>query len=219
MAEIDLIPPDYRAWLDQQAVVKQYGIGIAAFSALIIIAAVLLGQLSDTEQSRAMQLKSDNAITQQQQAQLQTLKDQRAEYERQWSLLRGLRAGAAVDDIFAIIDESIVAGELWFLDWSFRRSGVIVDGEKRGVETGYFIIVADGADPATGHDLEVETHMTISGQANDHQALSKFVRALFEQQDIKDVNVQRTSRTDYANGRVIDFDLTVVLNSASGELS
>lgn len=219
MAEIDLIPVDYRVWLNQQAIVKKYAISIAALSVVTIIAGMLLGQLANREQSKALQLKSDNAITQQQQLQLQELKDQRAEYERQWSLLRGLRAGAAVDDIFSLIDESLVAGELWFLDWSFRRSGVIVDGEKRGVETGYFIIVAEGADPASGQDLEIETHMTISGQASDHQALSKFVRALFEQQDIKDVNVQRTSQTDYANGRVIDFDMTVVLNSASRDLS
>jgi len=219
MTEIDLIPLDYRTWLSQRAIVRKYSIALATLSVVIIIASILLGQLASREQGRAMQLKSDNAITQQQQLQLQQLKDQRAEYERQWSLLRGLRAGAAVDDIFSLIDESLVAGELWFLEWSFRRSGVIVDGERRDVATGYFIIVADGTDPAASHELEVETHMIIRGQASDHQALSKFVRALFEQRDIKDVNVQRTSQTDYANGRVIDFDLTVVLNSASSELS
>jgi len=94
---------------------------------------------------------------------------------------------------------------------------VNVDGEQRGVETGYFIIVSEDADPFANPDLEVETHMTIHGQAKDHQALSKFVRALFEQQDIKDVNVQRTSQTNYANGRAVDFDMTVVLNSAFKE--
>jgi hypothetical protein len=215
MAEIDLIPADYRAWLEQQAVVKKYGISICALGFVIIVAAMLLGRSADQGQTRAMKLKSDNAITEQQQQQLQELKDQHAEYERQWSLLRGLRAGAEVDDIFSLIDESLVAGDLWFLDWSFRRSGVIVDGENRGVDTGYFIIVTDGSEG----DLEIETLMSIRGQASDHQALSKFVRALFEQQDIKDVNVQRTSQSDYADGRVVDFDLTVVLNSASRDLS
>jgi hypothetical protein len=39
------------------------------------------------------------------------------------------------------------------------------------------------------------------------------VRSLFEQPDIKDVSVQRTSLTNYANGRVVSFDLTIVLNS------
>jgi Tfp pilus assembly protein PilN len=218
-AEIDLIPVDYRDWLRRHSVIKQYTISLLLVAALVIAASLYLERATSGAQAQAAQLKSDNAITQQQQSQLQQLKDQRAEYERQWSLLRGLRAGAAVDDIFALIDDSLVAGDLWFLDWSFRRSGVIVDGERRGVETGYFIIVDENTDPQAGKNLEIETHMTIRGQANDHQALSRFVRALFEQQDIKDVSVQRTSQTDYANGRVIDFDLTVVLNSASEELS
>lgn len=214
MADIDLIPNDYRNWLGQQSVVRRYGTVFVALNVLIIVAAVVFGQMSERARADVSRLKSENAITQQQQTQLQQLEDQQSEYERQWSLLRGLRAGAAIDDIFTLIDESIISGDLWFLDWSFRRAGVIVDGEQQGVETGYFIIVADNADPFANPDLEVETHMTIHGQAKDHQALSKFVRALFEQQDIKDVNVQKTSQIDYANGRAVDFNMTVVLNSA-----
>lgn len=214
MADIDLIPNDYRNWLGQQSVVRKYGTVFVALNVLIIVAAVVFGQMSERARADVSRLKSENAITQQQQTQLQQLEDQQSEYERQWSLLRGLRAGAAIDDIFTLIDESIISGDLWFLDWSFRRAGVIVDGEQQGVETGYFIIVADNADPFANPDLEVETHMTIHGQAKDHQALSKFVRALFEQQDIKDVNVQKTSQIDYANGRAVDFNMTVVLNSA-----
>ena len=217
MAEIDLIPNDYRNWLGQQSLVRKYVAAFASLNILLLVAAVGIGQMAEQSRERALQLKSANAITQQQQMQLQQLKDQENEYERQWSLLRGLRAGAAIDEIFTLIDRSLVAGDLWFLEWSFRRAGVIVDGEQRGVETGYFIIVSEDSDPFADPDLEVETHMTIHGQARDHQALSKFVRALFEQEDIKDVNVQKTSQTDYANGRAVDFDMTVVLNSTFKE--
>ena len=217
MADIDLIPNDYRNWLGQQSLVRRYVILFAVINVLLLVASVGFGQMAQRSQHQALQLKSENAITQQQQMQLQQLKDQQNEYERQWSLLRGLRAGAAIDDIFTLIDRSLIAEELWFLEWSFRRAGVIVDGEQRGVETGYFIIVSEETDPFADPALEVETHMTIHGQARDHQALSKFVRALFEQDDIKDVNVQKTSQTDYANGRAVDFDMTIVLNSAYKE--
>ena len=214
MADIDLIPVDYRNWLSQQALVRKYVIGFVLLNLLIFGTGLLLGYSARQAEAKVLRLKTDNAITQQQQLQLQQLKDQEAEYQRRWSLLRGLRAGAAIDDIFTLIDRSLIAGDLWFLEWSFRRAGVIVDGQQRGIETGYFIIVDEESNPLADPDLEVETHMTIHGQAKDHQALSKFVRALFEQSDIKDVNVQRTSQTDYANGRVVDFDLTIVLNSA-----
>lgn len=215
MAEIDLIPVDYRDWLARKATVMKYAIALVLINAVIVAVGLLIGNLAERQQDRALVLKTENAITQQQQAQLQQLRDQQTEYERRWSLLRGLRAGAAIDDIFSLIDRSIISGDLWFLDWSFRRAGVIVDGEQRGVETGYFVIVSEDDDALASKDLSVATHMTIHGQAKDHQALSKFVRALFEQPDIKDVNVQKTSQTSYGNGRVVDFNMTVVLNSAS----
>ena len=217
MTDIDLIPVDYRNWLDQQSVVRRYLVGLMLVNLLVVTAGLTLGYSAKQAQARVTELKTASAITQQQQAQLEQLRSQEEEYERRWSLLRGLRAGAAIDEIFSLIDRSLNAGDLWFLDWSFRRAGVVVDGQPRGVETGYFVIVADDDDPFAAADLEVETHMNIHGQARDHQALSRFVRALFEQRDIKDVNVQRTSQTDYANGRVVEFDLTIVLHSALRE--
>ncbi|MDH5500858.1 MAG: PilN domain-containing protein [Gammaproteobacteria bacterium] len=216
MSEIDLIPVDYRDWLSRRATLLKYAATLLTMNILILAAGLLLASMTSRQQAHAATLKTENAITQQQQTQLQQLREQQLEYERRWSLLRGLRAGAAVDDIFTLIDRSIVAGDLWFLDWSFRRAGVIVDGEQRGVETGYFVIVAERTDPIAREDLSVETHMAIHGQAKDHQALSKFVRALFEQPDIKEVNVQKTIQVNFGDGRVVDFHLTVVLKSASG---
>ena len=217
MADIDLIPVDYREWLARQTLLRNYGAALGALIVMLVIAGAALGHYSNQAEARVLQLKAESAITQQQQMQLEALREQQTEYERRWSLLRGLRAGAAVDEIFTLIDRSIIAGDLWFLDWSFRRAGVIVDGQQRGVETGYFVIVAESDDPLAAPDLTVETHMTIRGQAIDHQALSKFVRALFEEPAISDVNVQRTSLTSYANGRVVEFDITVVLNSTYRE--
>lgn len=214
MADIDLIPHDYRIWIGQQSMLRRYATGFVALNAMMILIGGGLHYLEGQAQGELLRVKSENALTQQQQAQLQQLTDQQIEYERQLSLLYGLRAGAAIDDIFAIIDRTLVVGELWFLDWSFRRAGVVVNGEPRGIETGYFIIVSEDGDALADQGLEVQTHMTIHGQARNHQSLSKFVRALFEEPDIRDVNVQKTSQTGYANRRVVDFAMTVVLNSA-----
>ncbi|MDJ0709614.1 MAG: PilN domain-containing protein [Woeseiaceae bacterium] len=214
MASIDLIPNDYRVWLSQRRTLRAAGIVLGATAALIFGGATAVGNAARASQQEAADLRVRNAITQQQQQDLQAMKAQQAEYERQWSLLRGLRAGAAVEDIFRIVDESLDGDKLWFVDWSFRRAGVIVDGEQRGVETGYFIIVSQEDGAPAEHDYAVETHMSIHGQAHDHQALSAFVRALFEQELIKDVSVQRTTRSDLGARRVVDFDITVVLNSS-----
>lgn len=212
MAEIDLIPQEYRTWLSQRAMMQRYGILFGACTLAVFVAGYFLSDATGRVRERVAALQSQNAITRQQQAELERLNAQQAEFEKQWSLLRSLRAGVAVEDIFQIIDRSLNGNELWFNDWTFRRAGVVVDGEQRGVETGYFIVVQ--ADGEVDGDWQVETHMTISGQAEDHQALSTFVRALFEQKDVRDVNVHKTSMINYGVGRVVDFDMTVVLNSA-----
>lgn len=213
MAELDLIPDDYRNRLKQRAELRQFAVLFAILNIVVLASAGAFGQLSKQASVRIQELKSQSAITEQQQLRLEALSAQQKEYEQRWSLLRGLRAGAAVEDIFRIIDRAIVNDDIWFENWSFRRAGVVVDGEARGVETGYFVVVPADGKPTETPEWQVETHMVLEGRALDHQALSTFVRALFEQPDIKDVSVQRTSLTDYANGRVVSFDLNIILNS------
>ena len=213
MAELDLIPEDYRRRLSRLGEIRQYTVAFAIVNLLVLASAGLFAHFSGIANDKIQALKTQSAITEQQQTQLEQLSSQQKEYERRWSLLRGLRAGAAIEDIFKIIDRAIVSNDLWFENWSFRRAGVVVDGETRGIETGYFVIVAEDGQVGENQDWQVETHMVLEGRALDHQALSTFVRALFEQPDIKDVSVQKTSLTDYANGRVVSFDLTIILNS------
>ena len=213
MAELDLIPQDYRNTLKQRAMSRHFLITFVILNLVVLGASGLIVHLSQQAEARIRELKSQSAITEQQQAQLEQLVTQQAEYEQRWSLLRGLRAGAAVEDIFEIVDQALVSDDLWFVDWSFQRAGVVVEGEARGVETGYFVVVPANGESGETPAWQVETHMVLEGRAIDHQALSTFVRSLFEQPDIKDVSVQRTSLTDYANGRVVSFDLTIVLNS------
>ena len=217
MNDIDLIPVDYREWLERRRMLAVYSVSIVVLGLAIAGVGAGLQHTTSNMRDTAARLKVENAVTQQQQDQLEVLTEQRAEYERRWSLLRGLRAGASIQDIFSLIDNALLPGELWFNDWTFRRAGVIVNGEQRGIETGYFIIVAEQPGKPSENTMSVETHMTISGQARDHQALSSFVRSLFEQDDVKDVNVQKTTRSDYANTRVVNFDLTVVLNNSLKE--
>lgn len=213
MSELNLIPEDYQTRLGQRAMLRQYVIVFVILNIIILAFGGLFAHLTQKETVRIKALQSQNAISEQQRTQLEALTAEQSEFERRWSLLRGLRAGAAIEDIFTIVDKALVNDDLWFVNWSFRRAGVVVDGETRTIETGYFLIVPTDGQPNEVPDWQVETHMVLEGRAVDHQALSTFVRALFEQPDIKDVNVRRTSLTDYANGRVVSFDLTIVLNS------
>ncbi len=214
MASIDLIPHDYRVLQGQLRDLRLAGLCLAVVFLFVVGGSYVVAHAADTSARSAADLRVRNAITQQQQEQLQSMRTQQEEYERQWVLLRGLRAGAATEDIFRIVDEAVAGNRVWFDEWSFQRAGVLVDGQKQDVDTGYFVLVSESADQSS-HDYRVETHMTIRGQAEDHQALSGFIRALFGQQLIQDVRVRRTTRTELGGRAVVDFDLTVALNSAS----
>ena len=214
MHDLDLIPADYRRQVQRKQELARFSAVFIALNVLILIAAAVLSHYAGEQQARISRLQSQNAITQQQSAQLQQLDIELAEQEGRWALLRGLRAGAAIDEIFMLIDRAVGSGDLWFLDWTFKRAGVVVDGQPRGVETGYFIILSEDQELPSDAAMSVETHMTIQGQATDHQALSSFVRKLFEQRHVKDVNVRRTTQTEYAADKVVDFSLTVLLNTA-----
>lgn len=217
MAELNLIPQDYSDWLSQKALLRQYVIVFVLLNLLFIASSGVLAHFSQRAALRIQDLQAQSAITAQQQVQLEQLRSQQTEYERRWSLLQGLRAGAAIEDIFRIIDNALTSDDLWFVNWSFRRAGVVLDGKMQDVETGYFIMVREDEQYDENTDLQVETRMTVNGQARDHQALSTFVRALFEQPNIKDVSVHKTSLASYANGRVVNFELGIIFNSAVGE--
>lgn len=216
MPELDLIPADYRARQWQRRWIKLM-VGIAV--GITLLSGVSYGTLAyATRQVRTdiEGLLAQQAITKQQRSELEQLSAEKAELQQQLSLLNGLRSGAAAESMFLTIERTLVSDDLWFLRWQFRRAGVIVGEDQKTVNTGYFIVVPRNAQNKNENDsrpLHVETHMTIKGQANDHAALSKFVRRLFEQPEIADVRLHKTSLRRYASMQVVDFDLDVVLSN------
>ena len=141
---------------------------------------------------------------------------EKSELEQQFHLLSGLRSGAAAGDMFVTIDRALTSEDVWFLEWQFQRAGVMAGEDVRTVNTGYFIVVPDGAEQLAADELRVQTHMTIRGQARDHSALSGFVRRLFAQPEIDDVRILRTALNSGRQTSIVNFELAVVLNTNVG---
>ncbi len=118
--------------------------------------------------------------------------------------------------MFSTIDRSLAGDELWFLNWRFRRAGVSVGPDQKTRNSGYFVVMPQGEQQSASQAWQIETHMQIKGQAIDHSALSRFVKSLFEQPEIHNVRVLKTSLRRYAATSVVDFDLAVVVNSNIG---
>jgi Fimbrial assembly protein (PilN) len=208
MREIDLIPASYRAERARSLRIKVLA-GVAG--------AILLGTLGsrlwldsalDEVKARLVTLQAQQTLTSQERERLGALTEKRQNYAGQLQMLEGLRSGTAETNLFRAMDEALHGDELWFTSWQFRRAGV-TDAEGRAVETGYFLVVADDNQRA---GWQVETHMTIVGQAEDHATLSEFVRRLLGRAEIESVSIRRTEVQRQATRSIVDFDLAVVVN-------
>lgn len=213
MSDMDLIPQAYRTSRWQSHWLKRTGLLLGGLVGMLILSSVLLGVAAANAKSRVDGLQARQAVTAQQRAELERLAAEKTEFERQFRLLSGLRSGAAAEDMFVTIDRALTSDDVWFLEWQFQRAGVMVGDEIRTVNTGYFIVVPEGADHLAADDLRVQTHMTIRGQARDHSALSNFVRRLFAQPEIDDIRIGRTSLSRGNQRSIVSFDLEVVLNT------
>lgn len=209
MREIDLIPESYRRARRQSTWLKVLAGIMLVLVAVTAAARVWLDmQVSAIEQELA-KLQAQQTITTSERDRLVALSETRKGYEEQLYLLRGLRSGAATTDLFSIIDAALIDGEIWFRSWEFRRAGV-TNAEGQALETGYFVIVSNNSQQNDA--WRVETHMTVSGQAIDYSALSRFVQRLLAHPEIENVHVRRTELQRFSTRNLVDFDIAVIIN-------
>ena len=209
MREIDLIPASYR-----RERMRELSFKVLAAAVAVLIAGTAAGRVwLDTSigrlQNQIAGMQAQQTISTQERDQLAALSAERDDYRQQLYLLKGLRSGTAASNLFGAIDEALVGQELWFRDWQFRRAGV-TNAQGQTIETGYFIVVPETGQPA--EPWQVETHMTIAGQALDHEALSEFVRRLLARHEIASVRIRRTELQRYESRTIVDFDLAIVIN-------
>ena len=216
MSDLDLIPQAYRTWLWQARWIKGSALLLGGLVVLLIGSSIALGVATANAKSRVEELQLKQAFTAQQRTDIERLGVEKSELEQQFHLLSGLRSGAAAGDMFVTIDRALTSEDVWFLEWQFQRAGVMAGEDVRTVNTGYFIVIPDGAEQLAADELRVQTHMTIRGQARDHSALSGFVRRLFAQPEIDDVRIRRTALNSGPQASIVDFELAVVLNTNVG---
>ncbi len=217
MSDIDLIPNEYRLWLWQLRWLKGFGVALALLFIVYTAGYALTTNLLKNTVSEMAKLQKEKAITTMQRDKLQRLDDEQKELERQWTLLNGLRGGTTVQDILRVTDNAFSSNDLWFTNWQFARTGVVVDKKKRTLDSGYFIIVpTKNTGDKEGEAWEIQTHVKISGQALNHAALSGFVSRMLEQPQISNVRILQTSLLRTSAGSVVVFELAVMVGSLKG---
>jgi hypothetical protein len=211
MAEIDLIPRDYRS----RVLIYDWGgrlsVAMAVFMVLSIAIYVVLNVSNRKLGENVTILQHKQESVAQDRDALREIAEKRDRYQRQWDLLKNLRDSTAASKMFVIVDRAIPAGDIWFLNWEFQRSGDMVKLGPESDRTGHFIVLSDKGAQDAGEACEITTRMTIKGQASDHSALSRFVEQMYEQPEVQDVRILNTSLATTAS--VVNFDMVVTVNS------
>ena len=212
-SDVDLIPAEFRQWRTRTAHLWLTAIAmVASVSFIAVLALWLATKAGALEQANAQQ-ETQAALTTHQRAQLDVLDERYQALKEEWTLLRGLRSGASIEDLFVLVDRALIEGEVWFSDWRLRRAGVMVPASAAPVNTGYFLVMPAGSGGQTADQWQVRTMMVIRGQASDHAALSRFVRGLYQQPDVQEVKLNRTNLHTYQEASAVDFELSIALNS------
>jgi hypothetical protein len=190
-------------------------LGVVAALVLVFVGVAKAGlvqgiQIKQNELGRLRTVKTGLLS---QKAQVKALEFERSDLERQLAILSGLRGGAAAKQTLLAVDRAL-NGNVWFVSWSFRRTGELVDEAPETVNTGYFIVVPAESRDEPERAWRLRSHMEIRAQAASHSALASFVRQLVDQPEVEDVKVVNTRVHRYTNAQVVSFELAVVIKSA-----
>ena len=225
MADINLIPDQYRYWLWQQRVLKQCAVALCMVALAVLAFSSTLHIKTETRTQQLAELRDKNAISQQDQQKFEVLSQQSNELQRQWHVLAGLRGGTAMENMFIVIDRALQDEQVWFRKWDFTRAGYSVNADmvknaqrERGA---YFIpMKSDNASSSIQDTWAIETHLEISGGATDHVAFSDFIERLLNQPEISNVKIVSTAMEPGANAlKSIVFKIAILVNSAVGSSS
>ena len=212
---MNLIPEDYKRYLQQLHILQRWGMAIFVIFALSISISLALKYKADGYQAEIAMLEKKKTISSQQLSLLKRLEKEHNELVKKHNVLKKLRGGAAAENMFVTIDNALNGKNVWFKNWSFDRAGSKTSEQPKGVNTGYFIVIpeTDRRNKKNKEAWEIQTHMELNGGAKDHEALSSFIRRLLHQPEIGDVRILNTQQHVYVDRTVVDFKLVITVNS------
>jgi len=210
MSEFNLIPAEFHARVRQRRLLL---LNASAAVAVVLLCVGSLGiahHLLDQREAELIVLRQHKALSVQQQDRLTYLQSQKTKLESDLRLLSSLQSTVPMADIVVAVEDAAQPADVHFQSWAFRRAGIRTADDPEVRQPSYYVLAAEQTFPVSWESL---THMTIHGEAKDHAALSTFVQRLFEQRDIEDVRIQRSSRTE----RGVEFQLAVVMATRIGD--
>jgi Tfp pilus assembly protein PilN len=209
MAEVDLIPEDYRQAAHLKRFSKKFLLVFAFIVLLVALGKGLLSFLVAMENKRTMTLETSEVLIVEHRNLLKKLDQHRADLQQRLAILDSLRGGPPAQRMFQIIDRA-VNQSVWFTSLRFKRTKEDLQALTQSRDTGYFRVVQQTDNRQHGESQE-QMRMEINGQALNHSALADLVKKLLDQQEVHDVHILNTSTLQYPSGQVTAYKLVVTI--------
>jgi hypothetical protein len=209
MAEVDLVPEDYRQAANLKRFSKKLFIVFASTIFLVAFGKGLLSFLIAMESKQTRILENDKAVIVEHQNRLKKLEAHQADLQQRLAILDFLRGGPPAERMFQIIDRA-VNQSVWLTGLRFKRTQKAFHTQAESGKSGYFR-VAQQTDNGQHSEWQGQMRMEINGQALNHSALADLVKKLLDQQEVHDVHVVNTSTLQYPSGQVTAYKLVVTI--------
>lgn len=212
---MNLIPEDYKRYLQQLFMLQRWTITMIVIIVISISISVTLNYKTEEYQKEIVVLEKKKAISSQQRNLLQSLQKNHNKLLGKRDVLEKLRGGALAKNMFVTIDRAFDGNDVWFKSWRFDRAGSKTKKAAKGVNTGYFIVIAesDSSNKKISEAWKIQTRMEVDGEAKDHEALASFVRRLLQQPQIGEVRILNTRQQTRTDITVVNFKLAIIVNS------
>ena len=211
--EIDMIPASYRERLKIQQCCQLFIVALVVVIVLTIFFRLSLNRNNTIIRNTITTLERNKSFNLQQQVIYNELLNVERKVKKNLEILNGLRGGVPVRQTLEVIDR-VLNENIWFLHWSFKRAGEIVNVQQESIQAGYFIInPQENSHIGKQQTWRLDMHMEIKGQAMDHSSLSLFVQNLLKQSEINDVKIVNTQKAHYINTQVVEFNIVIVINN------
>ena len=212
MVNMDLIPEDYRQFVDTQRKVRHFIAACMVVVCVIGLAKVMFSYLIWRESTKVVTLEHQEQVSQQNKSKIEALRQQKLVAEQQLTALAALRGNERVTHFLQAIDHAYTEG-VWFDNLRFmRRSDLDVLNQKNITINESNSVVPNAAESTQ----PIETHhgAEIIGHAINHSMLAEFMRQLGAEKSVSDLRLIDTGTRAYTTLQVVDFSLDLQMNES-----
>jgi hypothetical protein len=210
MAEIDLIPADYRRYLHLRWMARGYTILFSILVFSVAAGRMWTGHLLKMEKAAIKELEASENLILGQSKQFEDLTAKKSHLKTRLEALDVLRGGPPAEQMFVVISRAINPST-WITHWKFVRAGEVQEEKPTYRRTGYYVAKPKGENGKK--NWREQTYMEIKGQTLNHSALADFVKKLLEQPIIDGIHELKTWTRAYKSGQIIEYHLAVTITS------